>query len=1366
LNHAIHKTRTLSCAGLAASSRILAWALVFSLSAPVWGQERPRILVPEEPRSEQNKQTQKPGGPRPELVLQTGVTVPATIIEYSPDGRLIASMSFQGGVIKLWETATGRELCNLNLGNRSAITSARNSAFAFSPDSKKLISFGAGVIKTWDTGTGTEQGAIAVNGGYDVALAAFSGDARMIAILSQTRGAVTVHDTATGKSLFKFDPDQNADLQVDAIGLTSDGGILATSEESHGSGKDVTSLVLREIPSGRVLRTTKVTEEKIDVKAALSGPIRSSQPLRTLRFTPDGRSIVMAIRDLTYEQAAGSMEQRAVAQQNIAKVWEVSSGRETQTITLPNTSGQLAQPEIMQFVIASGVATSYDSNLIAVAANAETRVVRRADGQTQTVLPGNGSTISAVCFSPDNSRLLTAGIDSSIRIWDLTAATPLAPPKLVVALGAGAVPITSLAFSRDDRSLTVGGTDSVNIWEFATGASLKTLELAKPARNVEDLLSGREGAHLGDGGQFVISEGGNEVAILDARTGRQIRSVPRRSAKPVPGSALSADGKLLALPDEVSAVAASSSTVTSAPSVPSIASAPPATPDPSQKKSSDKDDKKRDKAAKQQQDALKEMERMAKSGKMPAGMPDLSQMQKIMEAAQSGDMAKIQEAAQQMAGSMPGALGVASKPAIGVRLVNVEDGKDIASFGGARSLSPVEHASISLSNDSRLVASVTAGQQIRLNETATGRELANIVASRAMNIQKILLSPDSRLLVAAVMETKAGLNILQFGNDPNPLGLIEFTLRVWDVSDPARPKELKSMTGHTGMVSALAFSRNGRTLASGGYDTTVRLWDPEHGSERAVFTGHSLAVTSLQFNEDGSQLVSGSDDGSARLWQTSSGELLCTLVTLNRGSDWLVITPDGLFDGTPAAWNQLLWRFSRNIFDVTPVEVFFNEFYYPGLLTAIAGGARPKATANVAEKNRRQPIVKLSRGDGQTAGVPVTSRNLKVQIDLSSPSGSEQDPAGANDVRLFRNGSLVKLWRGDVLKGQSQRVLDAEVTIVAGENRLTAYAFNRDNVKSVDAVLDLTGAAALKRKGTAYILAFGVNRYANEQYNLKYAVPDARSFAEELRKQQGKLDQYERIETITLADQEVTKENILLALKGLSSANAIPLPPLLSQIKPAQPEDAVIIFFAGHGTARGARFYLVPHDLDYTGSRTAIDAAAIDTILKHSVSDLELEAAIEGLDADRVMLVIDACNSGQALEAEEKRRGPMNSKGLAQLAYEKGIYILTAAQSYQAALEASELGHGYLTYALVEEGLKQGLADRDAKDGAILGREWFNYATERVPEMQEKGMRASRLLLFVESDTNIKDPGKRSIQRPRVFYRRELENHPLVIARP
>ncbi|HKC87944.1 MAG TPA: hypothetical protein VKG02_18305, partial [Blastocatellia bacterium] len=514
-------------------------------------------------------------------------------------------------------------------------------------------------------------------------------------------------------------------------------------------------------------------------------------------------------------------------------------------------------------------------------------------------------------------------------------------------------------------------------------------------------------------------------------------------------------------------------------------------------------------------------------------------------------------------------------------------------------------------------------------------------------------------------------------------------------------------------------------------------------------------------------LVSGSDDGSARLWDVKSGETLATLVTLNGGADWLVVTPDGLFDGTPGAWGQILWRFSPdNIFDVAPVEIFFNDFFYPGLLSDIASGKRPKAARNVEQKDRRQPVLKLLRADEQNGA----GRMIKVKIEVSEPvSEIQTTPTGARDLRLFRNGTLVKVWRGDALKGQKQAEFEAEIPIVAGENRLLVYAFNRDGVKSSDAALTVTGDESLRRKGVAYVIACGVNQYANPQYNLKYAAADATSFADEIRAQQTKLQEYERVEVIPLLDRDATKADILLALKRLSNAQAT-LPPgapaALSKIQPAQPEDAVLIFFAGHGAAQGARFYLIPHDLGYTGARNALDAVGLRTILSHGVSDLELEAAIEEVDAGRLLFVLDACNSGQALEAEEKRRGPMNSSGLAQLAYEKGMYILTAAQSYQAALEAAELGHGYLTFALIEDGLKKGLADRDPKDGLALAREWFNYAEERVPQMQEREMQTRLLLDFAGEDAKAKNPQQRSIQRPRVFYRRELEARPFVVAKP
>jgi uncharacterized caspase-like protein len=333
------------------------------------------------------------------------------------------------------------------------------------------------------------------------------------------------------------------------------------------------------------------------------------------------------------------------------------------------------------------------------------------------------------------------------------------------------------------------------------------------------------------------------------------------------------------------------------------------------------------------------------------------------------------------------------------------------------------------------------------------------------------------------------------------------------------------------------------------------------------------------------------------------------------------------------------------------------------------------------------------------------------------------------------------------LRRQISATLEATVPIVAGENRFTAYAFNRDSIKSSDTTLTVTGAESLKRKGIAYVLAVGVNEYANSQYNLKYANADAQDFAEELKRQQTKLGQYERVDVISLTDKGATKASILKSLTDLSTK--------------IQPEDAVIIYFAGHGTAQGNRFYLIPHDLGYSGSRTQLDATGLQSILSHSISDEELEKAVEGIDAGQMLLVIDACNSGQALEAEEKRRGPMNSKGLAQLAYEKGMYILTAAQSYQAALEASKLGHGYLTYALVEEGLKTGAADTEPKDNQVLIREWLDYATNRVPQMQEENLVGKRQL--VQQETQGSQPI--GVQRPRVFYRRETESQPLIISK-
>jgi WD40 repeat protein len=579
--------------------------------------------------------------------------------------------------------------------------------------------------------------------------------------------------------------------------------------------------------------------------------------------------------------------------------------------------------------------------------------------------------------------------------------------------------------------------------------------------------------------------------------------------------------------------------------------------------------------------------------------------------------------------------------------------------------------------------------------------------------------------------------------------------------------------GEKGPVEALAISRDAGTLATGFRDKSVELLDAANGKS-LVKIPHLGGAAALSFNPDGRLLALLGKDGDAYLFDAHTGQLLATLISADDG-EWLVVAPDGKFDGSPAGWNQILWRFAGETFNVSPVETFFNEFYYPGLLSEILAGKKLRATRDFAQLDRRQPSLDIVV-DGISAG-PMTNRTIKVQLKVAEakPDKDHQQGSTVRDVRLFRNGSLVNAWRGDVdLNAQGQATLEATIPIVAGPNRFTAYAFNQDNIKSPDASLLVTGAPALKRSGIAYVLSVGIDEYTNAEYNLKFAVADAQDVSTELKTQQSKIGVAGKVEVVPLLNSDATKKNILLALRRLAGTDTGDLPAgapaVLENLHPAQPEDEVFIYFAGHGAATDLRFYLIPYDLGYAGSRTGLDQAGWMSIMDHSVSDLELEDALEKVDARDLILVIDACNSGQALEAEERRRGPMNSQGLAQLAYEKGMYVLTAAQGYQAALEVKELGHGLLTFALVEEGLKTPAADKAPKDGKVVAREWMDYATVRVPELQEAQMDAAqkqgRSISFVEDDRSALGAANRGLQRPRVFYRRELDPDPLVVAKP
>lgn len=576
------------------------------------------------------------------------------------------------------------------------------------------------------------------------------------------------------------------------------------------------------------------------------------------------------------------------------------------------------------------------------------------------------------------------------------------------------------------------------------------------------------------------------------------------------------------------------------------------------------------------------------------------------------------------------------------------------------------------------------GVKFRVWDVATGAQLKEF-GPEDWAMDGYSLSPDGSLIAfGADRDSPDGGH-----GDPK-----DRTLSVWSTETASERLPL-AFTGE--VVRSVLFSPDGTEIYAGEGDGSVAVFDAKTGVRSRAFAAHDGAVTGLAWISGGRVLVTAGSDSTVRFFDAASGKQLA--LTMASGSSWIVADPRGRFDTNNVDdMPSLSWMAPDDPMRALAPEIFMRQYYTPRLLARVLAGERLPELPGLGSLNRAQPKVEIAAVRVASGG---ESADVNVALDQTAYLGRV---SGARDLRLFRDGQLVGYREGAVELDKNGRAVATfpGIRLPRDEKKVefSAYAFNVDRVKGTVGAQSVTAPALAAVQARAFILAIGVDRMpAMPSLALRFAAADAERLSGALKTALVAGAKFASVETTVL-------ESSAAHPAGASKAE---IREKIAEIaRAARPEDFVLIAFSGHGYAEpGGMFHILPSDI-------APDRGVLP---RGTISTAELTEWLRPVDARDVALVLDSCQSAASVDANGFRPGPMGDAGLGQLAYDKRMLVLAATQSSDAAVESERLREGLLTYSLVKEGLGDGSADWQPKDGRIGLSEWLSYAVRRVPEL-------------------------------------------------
>lgn len=983
-------------------------------------------------------------------------------------------------------------------------------------------------------------------------------------------------------------------------------------------------------------------------------PIGHTNAINSVAFSPDGKLVLTGSDD------------------KMAKLWDLS-GRELQTF-VGHTSD------------VSSVAFSPRGEQILTGSADSTAKLWDLNGKLLQTFVGHVAVVAAVAFSPNGKQVLTGSEDGTLKLWDLSG-------KVLLTFMTKDSAVSSVVFSPDGKQVLAGVANAAKLWDIS-GKELQTY--VDPTSMLSSV------AFSPDGKQILTGNKGGIARLWDL-TGGEIRAFEPKKRRSIYAVAFSPDGqKVLTTHSEGRVV---------------------------------------------MWDLLgKELQLFrGQFSNIPVRSAVFSPDGKQILTGSGDATAKLWnlqgEVLQTFCGHTTWDLSVAFSPLGNQLLMGRDDGSlrlwDL--FGsGTKSFGNHEFSmlSVAFSPDGKQMAAGDVANAVEFWPTLEGEaeifengssvwsvafspdgsqiltgsgdgdqtaklwnrngEIIKIFKGHTSAVHSVAFSPDGKQVLTgsqdstAKLYTISGKLIRTFAGHTSSIksvafspegksiltGSVDQTVKLWDLSG----RVLHTFTGHNSEVSSVIFSPDGQQiLTCATYDDTPRLWDLS-GRMLRQFKGHTSGIMAIALSPNGKFMVSSSLDKTSKLWDTRSGKELATLIAID-SNEWAVTTPSGLFDASEGARKLMHYVVDYEQEQiVVGLEQLQARYWQPGLLGAILGlTPYPVKNVGVFDNLPLFPSIEEStRIESDHLYIKLRERNGGLGKLILRINGIVRNPdlnplpqrKTALDIDLKNYSSFI---RSDTLNTIELEVYESKDNLKSGPYLLYYQA----SLKKRGEGLNETSQTANNCLGSnrhLYLIVVGTSLYPQGVDSLPSANEDAIEMARVL-SATGKPLYGDRVHLTLLSTKsgkEPSKANIKAAFEAYNSANVC---------------DVLVVFFAGHGKNWGqdgdkSNFYYLTKDMSFgklndEGVRKA-----------YAISDQELEQWMGEIPAENKLLILDACNSGQAAinmgGIIARDLDPDNIVAFNSMSGNTGSYVISGSSESGLSFESSVFGHGLLTYSLLE----------------------------------------------------------------------------------